>query len=35
MGNDQRGFPCLPVNMVVKTQVKDQWVDCKVLNLSA
>ncbi|MBC8286256.1 MAG: PilZ domain-containing protein [Nitrospinae bacterium] len=34
MGKDQRGFPRSLVDMVVKTRVKDQWVDSKVLDLS-
>ena len=34
MGNYQRGFPRSLVELVVKTLIKDQWVDCKVLDLS-
>ena len=35
MGNDQRGFPRSLVDLVVKTRIADQWVDSKVLDLSA
>lgn len=35
MGNDQRGFPRSLVDLAVKTRIADQWVDSKVLGLSA
>jgi hypothetical protein len=34
MGNDNRGFPRSLVDLVVKIQSRDQWVDCKVIDLS-
>jgi hypothetical protein len=34
MGNDKRGFPRSLVDLVVKVQSKNQWLDSKVLDLS-
>ncbi len=34
MGEDKRGFPRSLVDMVVKIRINDQWMDCKVLDLS-
>lgn len=34
MGNDQRDLPRSLADMVVRARVKDQWVDCKILDLS-
>jgi hypothetical protein len=34
MADDKRGFPRSLVDLVVKIQAGDQWVDCKVIDLS-
>ncbi|MBT5029340.1 MAG: PilZ domain-containing protein [Nitrospinaceae bacterium] len=34
MGEDKRGFPRSLVEMVVKIQVDNKWVECEVLDLS-
>jgi hypothetical protein len=34
MGDDKRGFPRSLVDLVIKIQTNNQWMDCKVLDLS-
>lgn len=34
MGDDKRSFPRSLVDLEVKTRIEDQWVACKVLDLS-
>ena len=34
MGDDNRGFPRSLVDLKVKIQSRNQWVDCKLLDFS-